>query len=155
MEVLDGVCRKCNEPKTQSDLFIKNGKPYTHGCKQCQAASVRKWYRENREKALEKNESYRQSHKKEIYRTHYKRLTTVDAHKTKALYEVKQAVIKGLFEKLPCEECGDFKTHFHHTNGYDKDNWFTGKWLCHYHHKIAHGHTPVKLAKRKETEEEK
>lgn len=48
---------------------------------------------------------------------------------------VRQAIKKGLLQRLPCEECGEEKSHGHH------DNYFRPldiKWLCVFHHRARH-----------------
>lgn len=156
MTELKAKCQKCGENKDYKDLYTSSGNLILGGCRQCKYETWRQSYIRNRETVLARNDSYRKRNQRRVQAVANKRAVTTDIEKTTARYQVKQAVIRGGFEKTSCVECGDGKVHFHHSSGYDKENWFTGQWLCHYHHKLAHGHIPMKTAlqaKRKELED--
>ena len=53
-----------------------------------------------------------------------------DPEKEAARKRVRKAVATGKFKKLDCQKCQSAETEFHHTDGYDRENWFTGMWLC-------------------------
>jgi hypothetical protein len=58
--------------------------------------------------------------------------------KMKARKAVRNAIAQGKFERKPCEVCGNDKTDFHHSNGYQEENWFVGNFLCRKHHAERH-----------------
>lgn len=95
----------------------------------------RRWYERHSAKKNALTEKYRKDNWEKVKAQTYKRL---DPAKHKARQAVNNAVAAGKFAKLPCKNCGEVKTNFHHNNGYDKDNWFTGEWLCTKHHAQLH-----------------
>lgn len=58
--------------------------------------------------------------------------------KYKARTKLANAVKDGKIQRLPCEKCGNVKTHAHHHNGYDGENWKVVTWLCSKHHMEEH-----------------
>lgn len=58
--------------------------------------------------------------------------------KNKARHAVRYAISIGKFERKPCKACGEIKVDFHHTNGYEQENWFVGDFLCRKHHAEKH-----------------
>lgn len=133
----DRPCSRCAVVKPIED-FARNPH-YSNGrrgvCKKCVALQTRSIYNRNPEAKLEKNEVYRKDNWKEILVVRSRR---VDPYKNKARQAVGYAVKTGKFEKKACQECGEPRSQFHHSNGYDKDNWFTGMWLCSKHHHKLH-----------------
>jgi len=56
--------------------------------------------------------------------------------KTRAHWIVSNAIKYGKLKRLPCEKCGNNKSHAHHAD-YSKP--LEIKWLCHKCHWIEHG----------------
>lgn len=88
-------------------------------CKPCKRADMHTNYIKNKKNYIDRN--------KRVYTTRGKAISAVHlAIKSKNL-------IKGV-----CEVCSATKVEFHHTDGYDKENWLIGKWLCKQHHADEH-----------------
>lgn len=104
-------------------------------CRTCRNARNREWYLRNQTLKNAKSKTYNESHRDRLRETAYKRL---DPIKHKARQAVNNAVKSGKFTKQSCSQCGEPKTDFHHSNGYDKPNWFTGTWLCRKDHLKLH-----------------
>lgn len=94
----------------------------------------RTWYERNTAKKLALNEQYRKEHYERIKKLAAKRQ---DPFKNRARGKVNYALKTGKLKREPCW-CGEEKSDFHHTNGYDEPNWFVGEWLCRKHHHQAH-----------------
>lgn len=94
-----------------------------------------RWYEQHREIADIRAKKYRQAHRENLNRAAYKRR---DPIKARACQAVNNAIAAGRFEKEPCFQCGEDKADFHHTDGYEKENWFVGVWVCRKHHHAIH-----------------
>jgi hypothetical protein len=65
--------------------------------------------------------------------------------KKKAHFAVKDAIIRGVLQRLPCEICGNPKAHAHHDD-YSKP--LEVRWLCPQHHVEHHRPRKVVAAER-------
>ncbi len=57
---------------------------------------------------------------------------------------VYNAIQKGILIKTNiCSNCGEASDdiHFHHTHGYDSENYLVGVWVCRKCHRLCHGNT--------------
>lgn len=132
------VCVRCGENKPITEFSIDSTKANNgrkRRCKVCLAAIGRQYYEKNSERIKQRNIAY-----EKIHWTRLKELRRLrnDPLKFKAYWGLHKALNKGDIQKVPCQECGEPKSEFHHTNGYDKPNWLVGKWLCRKHHAQAH-----------------
>jgi hypothetical protein len=59
-------------------------------------------------------------------------------HKRQARQAISDAIEHGRMERADCQRCSAIKTEFHHTQGYDKENYLVGVWVCHDHHLEMH-----------------
>jgi len=63
---------------------------------------------------------------------------------TRARNAVYKAIKKGtLIKPSICSKCGNFSDdiHFHHTHGYEPENYLVGVWLCRSCHRMEHDGT--------------
>jgi hypothetical protein len=70
---------------------------------------------------------------------HWKALSDDGRKRATARRLAKNRVDSGAMPKQPCEVCGDEKAEKHHYQGYEGENAYVVKWLCHKHHMEAHG----------------
>lgn len=111
---------------------------YRNYCRACNALYFREHYDKNKAKIQARNEAYRLTHKARrnlTTRTYYYK-TPLEVRQ--ARHAASNAVRAGKITPEPCAKCGDSKTDFHHSNGYDEANWFIGEWLCRPHHAQTH-----------------
>lgn len=94
----------------------------------------RKDYWENREKRLEQRRQYRIRHREAIKITR-REYWENNRHKEDAYSKIFIAVRSGRIKRLPCEVCGEPKTHGHHKD-YSKP--LEVNWLCSTHHGELH-----------------
>lgn len=128
-------CFKCGEIKDLS-LFYKHSKMadgHLNKCKDCTKKDVHhhRHFSESREKILayDRERGARQGKDYiKIYREKYPK-------KYKAHGIVGRAVRAKKLFSMPCEICGNIKTHAHHDD-YDKP--LNVRWLCSEHHKKWH-----------------
>lgn len=134
------VCIDCKVKKPLTDFYKNRSNTYEWRCKDCKRVDIRKRYYSNPEPKLIRNEKRRsitanrlrtQALRKPVQRAEY-------PTKGKARHAIATALKKGTITKLPCEECGETKTDFHHAFGYDVPNWLKGQWLCRSHHLALH-----------------
>lgn len=130
------TCTACGLTRQLSDFHIKKSVPSgRHArCKVCTALYSQDNYENNKTSKLAKNAVYRKNNWKKIKAWEYSHR---DPLKHKARQAVNYSVKTGKFKRVPCE-CGNPKVEFHHTNGYDEPNWFTGVWLCSKHRAATH-----------------
>lgn len=136
-------CFKCRRTKPIR-MFYKHPKMadgYLGKCKACAKKDVAKNYRDNIEAKREYerqrwNDPSRRSMVSKYMDEHRKRYPG----KTKARRAVANALKTGAITRLPCEVCGDTKSEAHHED-YRKP--LDVRWLCFYHHRIAHGQKPA------------
>lgn len=97
---------------------------------------LRNWY--------QKNKASRAASKKKYYETEAGkngRKKEISRGLSAAGLYVQRALKKGvIFRKNVCAGCfkENIDTHFHHYNGYAKENWLDVVELCHICHKEAH-----------------
>ena len=63
---------------------------------------------------------------------------------TRARNAVYKAIKKGtLIKPTVCSKCGEPSDdiHFHHTDGYDPENYLVGIWVCRKCHRLCHNNT--------------
>lgn len=115
------TCTACLEFKEWIDFPIAVAKidGHTYACRECYRKKHVKYYRENKEKWIEKSAKSR----------------VKNAHKWKARYLVRSAVKSGGLIKTPCEICGDEKVQGHHS---DYSQPLKVNWLCKEHHLQVH-----------------
>lgn len=130
------TCAICKRGLPTSEYHVERRSVRGHRdtCKECANKQARDWYHKNRQKKLANSEVYRKKNWEQIKINAYKRL---DPQKQEARKSVYNAVKRGTFVKESCY-CGEVKTDFHHSEGYEKDKWFTGVWLCRPHHAEEH-----------------
>lgn len=132
-------CGKCLKVKPISEYSVAKSTGLVNSyCKKCTADWVR-------EKNYRKPEVKERKHKlvKEWYKDNRDKVYKAarlrrNPYEDKARSAVVNAVKLGKFAKQPCQVCGELRVDFHHSNGYDKDSWFTGMWLCRKHHAAEH-----------------
>lgn len=131
-------CTKCKLLKPLTEYPKQKRRPdgaESH-CKECYRIYSRDvHYPKNKELIRVQSEQYRKANWDKIKEQTYKRY---DPQKHKARMAVNNAVKAGKFEKADCQECGSIKTDFHHTSGYDIENYFVGVWLCRPDHAKLH-----------------
>ncbi len=108
--------------KSRHELYLKNGLEYQRKCREENRHGIR-----DREK-----KSYRKYHV-----TYYQkvRLTPEFKFKAKARKMVLRAISNGILKRLPCEICGELKSHAHHVNYQEA---LKVRWLCKFHHSEVH-----------------
>ena len=128
------ICKQ-TFPITQfhKDTMIKSG--YRSRCKRCTSLYYQDYYAKNSERIDAKNEADRRENWEKVKLQTYARR---DPQKHKARQSVNNALRSGKLHRQPCGDCGNRTTEFHHTNGYDKADWFVGIWLCRTHHAELH-----------------
>ncbi len=132
-------CTKCGMFKPFAEFHKASRTHYGHipVCRQCNNLQYRKRYYSSPEIAEKAKERSREWH-----RTHRDRDNAVVLrHRAKAphKYAARQAVhnqlLAGKMKRLPCEKCGEPKTHAHHPD-YSKP--LEVVWLCLAHHAEIH-----------------
>lgn len=133
----DKKCSICGVVKPLTEFMRESRRKTGYGrlCRPCNAEQSRQAYARYPKTIQARTEEYRKKNWDKIKEAMYKRH---DPQKQKARQAVRNAVVAGKFEKADCQHCSDIKTDFHHTEGYDKDHWFTGIWLCRKHHAQIH-----------------
>lgn len=88
------------------------------------------------ERGKEWTNKYCQSEKgKAIRLKHTKKWREANPIKLKAQTLIKRKVRSGKIIRMPCQTCGDVKSHGHHCD-YSKP--LEVMWLCHQHHRLWH-----------------
>ena len=134
-------CSKCGETKGVSEFHKnKNSKDgFAHWCKDCCSKNLKRYYKNNRDKLLNRQKCYRESHSeyykeymREYREEHKEEISTakktwyiqnkeyvceksMDGHRRKCTF------IDSL--KTPCEKCGETRLYvldFHHINHAEK-----------------------------------
>jgi hypothetical protein len=127
---------------------------YSYRCKDCVNAYTRKRYQNNikiRVKTLERIRAYRKTEKgKEVHKKSIKKYLSsekgklfrqktdqnrriFEKHKLAARKAVAQAVKNGHIPPISimkCEKCNLKAVHYHHTDGYNFNNWYDIIPLC-------------------------
>jgi len=104
-------------------------------CRICKQATDRASYERHKAQRRAVKDAYKKTHWEQIKKASYLRR---DPFKHRARQAVNNAVRMGKFERADCQHCSSPKTQFHHTDGYDEANWFTGIWLCSQCHALEH-----------------
>lgn len=115
-------------------------------------AKAREYKAANRERVLQKNREYnaarladsearakklaqdRESRKKNAAKRKEHDLAR-SKEKVRARAMVRERICRGTWKRMPCEICGDQKSHAHHD---DYSTPLDVRWLCPKHHKEAH-----------------
>jgi hypothetical protein len=131
------VCFKCKKTKTLNDFYKHKGMAdgYLGKCKDCTKQDTRRHRFEN--------ESVREYDKKRYKiperRAHVAMVSKKWRMENPEGYRAHTAIGNAIRDKkiirMPCEVCGNKKTHAHHED-YSKP--FEVKWLCPLHHHRLH-----------------
>lgn len=137
MTLDEKICTKCGIEQPLKNFSrtkrIKSGR--CSKCKTCVSIYWEDYYQKNHERIDAKNEFHRKANWEHVKKLTYARR---DPLKHKARQAVNNALTLGKFSKDSCRQCSDTHAEFHHTNGYEQENWFVGEWLCRKHHAELH-----------------
>ena len=138
------VCKVCNKEKNFSEFnkTLRDGpleKWNLRYCKECTHARYENRYANpaQRKAQLSASLNWKKSNPErhaELAREYRKKYP----EKSMAQNRLNYAVRKGRIKRLPCEVCGEVKTHAHHVS-YEPKDWYNVKWLCNVCHEIEHG----------------
>lgn len=121
------------------EKILEYKRQYYQDNKEKMDAQRRARYVRDREKELAGHKAYQKTEKGlQVTRERSKRAYRTQRDRADARTAVRSALSRGQLQKLPCRDCGNLRVHFHHTNGYDKENWLVGIWLCPSHHSQLH-----------------
>lgn len=114
--------------KAMADLHLNK-------CKECCKAYAAKRHASDVEASRKYDRKRRQTEQGQLAKRALR-----ERHKDKyaARKQVELAVAQGQIQRLPCEICGEVKSHAHHVS-YDAPLLVT--WLCHGHHMQTHAET--------------
>jgi len=131
-------CIKCNEvkPITQFYKHSKMRDGHLNICKPCHCERMTQRRRTNPE--VQEYDRWRYQnhpHRKKATAQNAKRWNEQNPEGYKAHYLTSNAIRDGRLKRLPCEVCGDPKTHAHHDD-YSKP--LDVRWLCPTHHMRHH-----------------
>jgi hypothetical protein len=132
------VCRKCGETKELNDFYVhaRMADGYLNICKNCVKHRVKKHRRENDSvRDYDRWRYHNQLNRKERMAQNTKIYRQNNPEKYKAHTMVGNAVRDKKISKLPCQVCGDTKSHAHHED-YSKP--LDVIWLCAKHHQRHH-----------------
>lgn len=139
-EVNDGgkTCSTCgfNGPATEF-------RPQRRICRACDSRRAVDWGRKNRTKKREAVRKYSASMPSSKRRENNKKLRERHPEKYRARIAVQTAIRNGSLVRGACRDCGNSKTHAHHT---DYSRPLDVVWLCHPCH--MREHYPPMLAAR-------
>lgn len=131
-------CFKCGKtlPLTEFYKHPAMGDGHLGKCKECTKKDVS----ENRLKNIDNIREYDRNraklpHRKQLAREINKVWMAEDKRRTKCHNALRRAVLNGVITRIPCEVCGDKKSHAHHDD-YDKP--IDVRWLCAAHHSARH-----------------
>jgi hypothetical protein len=121
-------------PKTR---YAKRG--FYARCNDCFYRRQREYYSKDPTRKLARTNRYKAEnpHKFAKYFLEYSRLPETKAKRV-ARARARYAIGKGIIPKEPCIECGAKTVAFHHTQGYEGENWQIGVFLCRTHHSRMH-----------------
>ena len=145
------ACFKCGKtlPLTEFYKHPAMGDGHLGKCKECTKKDVH----EHRLKNIEKVREYdkmraKKPHRKALAKRvsnypHNKAVKleldrawrNADKRRMKCHNALRRAVLKGVVTRMPCEVCGNEKSHAHHE---DYDFPLLVVWLCSQHHKDRH-----------------
>ena len=129
-------CFACKEQKALAEFKKDSSRPSGHAyiCKPCDRQKRMDAYYKNVERDREKHREYYAAHKTEwqIKTIAYRER---NVGKYRAGLAVRNALKAGRLKKLPCQVCGDVRSHGHHPN-YSEP--LSVVWLCAKHHMERH-----------------
>lgn len=130
-------CFKCGAEKALHEFYRhkKMADGHLGKCKECTKKDVRKHRRENNSVREYDRERYKRPRRKALTALVSKEWRKNNPDGYKAHTAVGNAIRDGKMKRLPCEVCGDAKSHAHHKD-YSKP--FEVRWLCALHHHRHH-----------------
>lgn len=130
-------CFKCGVVKALHDFYthktMKDG--HLNKCKECAKTDVKKHRRENDSVREYDNRRSKEPHRLEMMRFISKRWREENPDGYRAHTAVGNAIRDGRLVRMPCEVCGNKRSHAHHED-YAKP--FDVTWLCALHHHRLH-----------------
>lgn len=129
-----GMCRACSSCGCEiiiTEVMCRRSK---YVCRPCESARAVEYARKNREKKRAWNNAYHAKISGERAEA-TRRYRARNPEKRAAHQAVQTATRNGSLARLPCEVCGEVKSHAHHDD-YSKP--LEVKWLCHTHHMERH-----------------
>jgi hypothetical protein len=133
------VCRGCGNAKPAEGFYRdgRNRDGLKHKCRLCMAKI--EWSKsDDQRRRIAELERFRRQHDPEYAkRQNDSNRASVKKHRDKAnaRAKMKHAIKRGRLVRLPCEVCGDAKSHGHHED-YAKP--LDVVWLCQKHHMERH-----------------
>lgn len=136
------ICSKCGQKKSLEGFALHSTGKYGRSgqCKACKALYTRQYYDKNRERIITRTLAYRARNYERLKQASYV-YRKANLESVKARASINNAINSGKLARKDCEDCGASKENrveFHHTEGYSKDKWFTGMWLCAVCHGLRH-----------------
>ena len=132
------ACFKCGKtlPLTEFYKHPAMGDGHLGKCKECTKKDVA----EHREKNIDKIREYDKKRaklpeRKALSLKINREWRKEDKRRNKCHNALRRAILKGTITRIPCEVCGDEKSHAHHED-YDKPLYVM--WLCAEHHSARH-----------------
>lgn len=153
------TCSRCGEEKPLDDYYLSKNGRYSHLCKRCSNEKSREYHSANREKRKEQMASYRSENRESLYSKERERMQSAEHRNNrrqhvhswrernrehvrqynqslpiKARSFLNKHVAKGGFppaNTMVCDVCQEsLANHYHHYQGYEKDNWLVVKAVC-------------------------
>jgi len=130
-------CFKCGEEKEIHQFYKHKGMADGHlnKCKTCAKADVRLHRAENDSVREYDRERSKTKKRKENVARVTKRWRVENPEKHKAHVAVRNAIRSGKIVRMPCEICGESRSHAHHD---DYSEPLVVRWLCALHHHRTH-----------------
>lgn len=139
---MDKTCFKCERvlPRTEFYAHSRMADGLLGKCKECTKTDVKARYA----MTIDDRHAYEAKRnatpeRKAALRRYSRQRYRQTPEKAKARSMIGNAVRDGRVTRQPCEVCGDPKSQAHHED-YSKP--LDVKWLCFYHHRVAHGQQP-------------
>ena len=132
------VCRRCEKEKSISDFYVhaRMADGHLNICKPCVKNRVRKHRKENDSvREYDRKRYHSDSNRKFKTALNAKKWNEKNREGYKAHYAVSNAIRDKRLTRMPCEVCGDPKSHAHHE---DYSRPLDVKWLCATHHQRYH-----------------
>lgn len=145
------ICTLCGAKKSLNEFHkASTGRYGVRGeCKSCVSEKRKKYYHNNRDKALKATKIWQFNNKEKIkkdskiwrsnnkkkYLQYGKTWTQKNKYKRSASRQLRYAVNSGKVRKEPCKICGNLISEGHHED-YSKP--LEVIWLCHKHHILLH-----------------
>ena len=131
-------CKTCGSVKPLSEFYAHDrmADGYLSFCKECVKARVKK-HRRDHDSVREYDRARYQNDPTRKRRTAERAKKWNEKHpdRYKAHYAVSNAIRDKRMQRMPCEVCGNPKSHAHHED-YSKP--LDVKWLCAVHHQRHH-----------------